>query len=71
MAAKSFKVVSPVRHDGKDYKPGRKINLEPEHAESLLAAGAVEEDKAAKDTGKAPDKTEGNEKTGKDDKDGK
>lgn len=37
----SFQVLSNLDHNGKKYTPGEPVELEPEDAEPLLAAGVV------------------------------
>ena len=50
MATKTYYVVEPVRHDGNDFAPGAKIDLEPEQASPLLKAGVVAGRKPEADT---------------------
>ncbi|MBF0212200.1 MAG: hypothetical protein HQM00_01405 [Magnetococcales bacterium] len=37
----SFRVVTPLRHDGICFRPGATLSLDPETAQPLLALGAV------------------------------
>ena len=41
MAASKYPVLSALLHDGKTYEPGKKIELEAEAAEDLLASGII------------------------------
>lgn len=41
MATKTYYVIDPVRHDGKDFAPGEKIDLEPGLADPLLQFGVI------------------------------
>lgn len=43
-----YKVKSLLRHDGKDYAPGKAVELTEEQAEQLAASGTIEP-KADKD----------------------
>ena len=38
---KTYRVHSPLRHDGKTYQPGKKVSLTAEEAEPLLSAGVI------------------------------
>lgn len=49
------KVKSPLRLDGKDYAPGKTVELTDEQAEQLAAAGTIEP-KAEGDTKSDKDK---------------
>lgn len=46
MAEKSYTVVYPVKHDGKSYKPGNSVKMEPEQAKELLDRGVLSDGKA-------------------------
>lgn len=37
-----YKVKTPLRHDGKDYAPGKLVELTDELAETLAASGTIE-----------------------------
>lgn len=41
MATKTYYVIEPVRHNGADFAPGTKIDLEPEEAAPLLKVAVV------------------------------
>jgi hypothetical protein len=47
MTKKAYIVESPLRHDGKDYAPGKKVDLEDDDAKQLIADKVVK-DPAAK-----------------------
>jgi hypothetical protein len=36
MARKVYEVISPLRHNGKDYAPGKRVELEDDEAASLV-----------------------------------
>jgi len=50
MAIKNYFVIEPVRHDGIDFAPGSRIDLEPEHAAPLLKAGVISSRKPEAET---------------------
>lgn len=41
MAKKNFTVVFPIKADGKQYKPGETIQLDPKEAEVLVRRGVL------------------------------
>jgi len=41
-----FTTTTPIKHDGKRYEVGESITLKGDDADRLLAAGAVETDRA-------------------------
>jgi len=43
-----YKVLTPIKHDGKPHKPGSHIDCDDSQAESLLAARAIEGARDAK-----------------------
>lgn len=49
MATKTYKALSKVTYDGKDYEAGAELSLDDDTAVALLAGGAIEaKGKAAK-----------------------
>lgn len=45
MANEKYKVISPLRHDGKPYEPGAYVSLDKPDAKSLIASGVIEKPK--------------------------
>lgn len=43
MASKKYKVLSPLKHDGKAYEPGSFVNLDESGADWLISFGILKE----------------------------
>lgn len=59
---KTFTVVSNLSHNNKDYAPGRRIDLEDEFSDPLVAVGVIKE--GYEGTEKAPANTANTANTG-------
>lgn len=41
MTKKTYKVLSAIKHDGEFYSPGDSVSLDNDHADLLIANGAI------------------------------
>ena len=63
MANKKYKVLSPLRHDGKSYKPGSYISLDEPGADWLISFGILKDTEASSKN--KDDETSSKKKDGK------